>query len=70
MARDFKFRIYKVEGMHFVCCEAITQLICAFIFTVAKTGFLMMQPILNLINKTLSRPEMEISLSLKFHHLI
>ena len=56
MARGFQFRIYKVEGMHYVCSEAIAQLICAFIFTCAKTGFLMMQPILNLM-KALGRPE-------------
>ena len=42
--------------MHYVRSEAIAQLICAFIFTCAKTGFLMMQPLLNLI-KTLGRPE-------------
>ena len=26
------FRIYKVEGMHYACSEAIAQVICAFIF--------------------------------------
>ena len=35
----------EVEGMHYVCSEAIAQLICTFIFTCAKTAFLMMQPI-------------------------
>ena len=39
MARGLKFQICEVEGLYYLCSEINAQLICAFVFTYAKSRF-------------------------------
>ena len=87
MAGGLKFRIYKVEGLYYPCSEkkalinysqhaVSAQLIYAFVFAYAKTGFLMMRlkPVKRILNLKLfdtsySRYEAHLMLVFVFYRL-